>query len=205
MNIHMNSALKDHIARWRFDRMRCRTKWVQAISPIQDTTQSAVTDIIEPLPSLELAGYRLEPQNQGAPRCSDIALNERMASWTKPQAWLEIINGQPHWFYNYPGACAEAEFLGKKIPTIDQWTEMLAMVPGSAEEKAQRLNIPLVGHRYPIGGKFSEPSFALLHSSSSKDEKNAYCITLEPGSKSARKNWGLYSRGLPLRLLSKEQ
>ncbi len=77
---------------------------------------------------LKIAGYHLELSNHGAPNCPDILLNKKKASRAKPQAWSKDIEGQEHWFYNYPGACTEAAFLGKEIPSIDQWVEIFTSV-----------------------------------------------------------------------------
>jgi hypothetical protein len=99
---------------------------------IQNVMNSRVDSVMEPissqesLPCFELAGHRLERYNHGTPNCPSIALNEKKASRTEPQAWSKEIDGQEQWFYNYPGACMEAKFLGKEVPTLDQWMEMFA-------------------------------------------------------------------------------
>lgn len=102
----------------------------------------------------ELARHHLEKYNHGIPQCSRITLNRKDVFQTLPQAWSKEINGQIEWYYNYPGACAEAEFLKRKIPTIDQWIEMLWSVPGESDEKARILNIPLSGYRNAYNSYF---------------------------------------------------
>ena len=145
----------------------------------------------------------LEKQNHGIPQCPDIALNEKKASRTKPQAWSKKIAWQEHWFYNYPGACKEAEFLGKEVPTIDQWMAMLAIVPGNAEEKAQALNIPLTGCRDADGDGFCNADvFAGLWSSSPGGDGSAHCAILGRGFTDAGRSWSNREHGMSLRFLS---
>lgn len=151
----------------------------------------------------ELAGYWLEKQNHGAPECRDIAINEEEASWTKPQAWLQVIDGMEHWFYNYPGALAEAKYLGKVVPTIDQWIEMLGSVPGNTEEKAWALNIPLVGYRNADDGEFCGSGlYADFWSSSSGGKQSARCVVLKRGHADAIRGGWDYDYGVSLRFLS---
>jgi hypothetical protein len=157
----------------------------------------------EALPYFELAGHRLERRNHGAPNCPDIALNEKKASRTKPQAWSKEIDGQEHWFYNYPGACTEAKFLGREVPTIDQWIEMLASVEGDAVQKAQTLNIPMAGSRYAVGEKFYNAGvFADVWSSSPKGDEQAHYASLGRGDAGASRYWSDREYGMSLRFLS---
>ena len=147
--------------------------------PIMSNTQWVVNSLTKTLPYFELAGYHLELQNHGAPSCPDISLNEEEASEIKPQAWLEIINSQEYWLYNYPGACVEAKYLGKKIPNLSQWMEMFASMPGDVETKIQVLNIPLVGcHSAGDGKVYGANLYADIWSSSARAH-NAHFVFLE--------------------------
>ena len=202
----MTNTLKGHISARKFDAYQKRIAELKPNIQSQETVQtvsSTVATLTETLPYLELAGYRLERQNHGAPQCPDIALNEQEASWTKPQAWSNEIDGQTCWYYNYPGACAEAKYLGKEIPTIEQWMEMLESVLGNDEEKAQALNAPLAGWRnagydefYYVGG------YAKFWSSSPGGDEYAHCAVLERGSADAYRGTGGRGRGVSLRFLS---
>ena len=159
--------------------------------------------IIESSSYFELAGHRLEKENHGAPQCSDIARNENEASRTKPQAWSKEIDGVEHWFYNYIGACAEAKFLGKEVPTIEQWMEMLESVPGNVVEKAEALNIPLAGCRNAFNGEFIDADvYADCWSSSPKSAEVAHCAVLDRGDSGAFRGWNSREHGLSLRFLS---
>lgn len=171
--------------------------------PVENTTKSAVATLTETLTYFELAGHRLEKQNHGTPQCPDIVLNEKKASRTKPQAWSKEIDGQEQWFYNYPGACKEAEFLGKEVPTIDQWMEMLASVDGTAEEKAKALDIPLAGYRYASnGGFYFAGDYAGLWSSSPGGDGSEHFAILERGGTDASRFWDFREHGMSLRFLS---
>ena len=76
--------------------------------------------------------------------------------------------------------CAEAKFLGKEIPTIEQWIEMLASMPGNAEQKAQAINIPMIDCIDAADGLITDydSGCAYLWSSSEGNNADAYCITL---------------------------
>lgn len=158
----------------------------------------------------EIIWHRLERQNHGAPECRDIALNEEKASKTKPQAWSQLIDGVEHWYYNYPGALKEAEFLGKKIPTIEEWMEMLASIPGTAEEKAEVLGISLAGYRNANTDGFSSADdYANLWSSSPDISSSspditgyAHCVFWVRGNPDANRNLSFREHGLSLRFLS---
>lgn len=181
------------------------------VPAVQNAMNSRVDSVIEPtsspdaLPYFELAGHRLERYNHGTPNCPDIALNEneRVASWTKPQAWSKEIDGQEHWFYNYPGTCAEAEFLGKEVPTIDQWMEMFASVEWDAVQKAEILNMPMAGYRNADDGKFyNAGDYAYVWSSSPKGDGYAHCAFLKRGNADAFRNWSFREFGMSLRFLA---
>src|ERR1035437_10167107 len=119
----MTNAIKGHIAARKFDAYQTHIAELKPNLPVEETIEvvsSAVAILTETLPYFELAGHRLERQNHGAPESSDIALNEKKVSRTKPQAWSKEVDGIECWYYNYPGACAEGKYLDKEIPTIKQ-------------------------------------------------------------------------------------
>lgn len=151
----------------------------------------------------EIAGYRLERENHGAPECHDIALNEQKASWTKPQAWSHEIDGKIYWYYNYPGAWEEANHLGKTIPTIEQWLEILASIPGSVEKKAQALNTTLIGWRSIDTGRFCNiGDYAHLWSSSPFGSEGIYYPAFERDNSNIKVEWSDRRYGMSLRFLS---
>jgi hypothetical protein len=149
----MSRTLREHIAITRFDAYKERVK---NLKPLSKQVQDEATTLTEELPYFELAGYKLEKQNHGTPQCPDIKINEKNASRIEPQAWSKEIDGATHWFYNFLWAVAEAIYLGKKAPTIDEWMKMLASVNGSVEEKAKALGIPLSGFHDAKDGTFRE-------------------------------------------------
>ena len=176
---------------------------------IHDGMSSRVGSVIEstsPLetpPYFKIAGYYLSRHNHGAPSCPDIAIGEQDASRTKPQAWSKNIDGQEHWFYNYPGACAEAKHLGKAIPTIDQWMEMFASIEGGAAQKANTLSIPMAGYRDAANGEFySAGDYAYFWSSSPIGNVSAYWTVLARGDADAGRYWDGRVRGVSLRFLA---
>lgn len=127
----------------------------------------------------ELAGYRIELYNRAVPTCPEILINENDTEWAQPQAWSKEINGGIEWFYNHPGALAEAKYRGKDIPTKEQWEKMLASVPGRAKQKAKALYIPIAGCRIGWSHVFvGAGEYAMLWSSSLVNDKKAHYAIL---------------------------
>lgn len=157
---------------------------LRTISRLKDRVAGLVPNLspdslAEKLPYIEVAGYRLALQNHGEPMCPEIMRNEEKASETDPQAWSKEINWQTHWYYNYPGACAEARYLGKRIPTPQEWLEMMGAVEGSVIEKAKALNIPMVDHRDAHDNKFENDNDAVLWAHTGDDNRHPECIILK--------------------------
>lgn len=153
----------------------------------------------------ELAGYYLERKNHGAPKCLDIIINNKKASNTIPQAWSREIDGQIEWYYNYPGALAEAQFLEQEIPTIDQWMEMLATIPGSIKDIMNVLNSPMTGCRDATNNIFlSFSSYVDFWSCSPKDDDYVdyvYYVILGSRNVLPEKGHGDHGHGFSLRLM----
>lgn len=206
----MANTLKDYIAMKRFDRFQVRLDGIKSLAlknsrllSIKDTTKSGVEALVETTPCFELAGYRLEKQNHGAPQSPEITPNKTNNLRTSPQAWSRVIDGQEHWYYNYSGATAEAVFLGKTIPTIEQWKKMVESVPGNAEEKAQALNIPMAGYRLTEQGDFyGSGSYADLLSSTPKGDDGIYFLILGRAFTEAGTDWCYRDYGLSLRFFA---
>lgn len=95
----------------------------------------------------EILGYKLAKAHFGKPTNPSMEINPEKSSFQIPQAWSQDIAGETHWFYNLPGAEAEAETLGVTIPTLEEFLQICATIPGDAIEKAQKLNMPLNGYR----------------------------------------------------------
>lgn len=144
---------------------------------------------------------KLEAQNVWKPTCPGISINPKKASWTEPQAWSHNIDGVVHWYYNWQGAMEEAEFLGKRIPTIEELMEILDNTPGDCEEKARVLGIPFVGSRNAGHDEFLNAGvYAGLWSSSEEDDEDARYAFLERGDTDARSYWYDRAHGMSLRL-----
>jgi len=86
----------------------------------------------------------LEQTNLWKPTCPDIEINPGVASETIPQAWENNWN----WYYNFPWALAEAEFLGKKIPTKEEWEELIR------QDEKSILNMSKAGIRTRSNGLY---------------------------------------------------
>lgn len=83
-------------------------------------------------PKLQLEDYNLwKPTNK------KIKLNPKKASHTIPQAWENDWN----WYYNFEWALLEAKTLWKKIPTKEEWEELIK------NSKEEILKLPLAGFR----------------------------------------------------------
>lgn len=81
---------------------------------------------------------QLEDTNLWKPTCKKIKLNPKKASETIPQAWENNWN----WYYNFEWALLEAKTLWKKIPTKEQWQELIN------NNKEELLKLPKLGNRH---------------------------------------------------------
>lgn len=80
---------------------------------------------------------QLEDKNLWKPTCKKIKLNPKEAKWDIPQAWEDKGN----WYYNFEWALLEAKTLWKKVPTKEQWEELIK----NNEEEVLKLS--LLGYR----------------------------------------------------------
>lgn len=104
------------------------------------------------------------------PLCPETAVNPKKASRTEPQAWSHEINGETNWYYNWLGGMKETEFLGRKIPTIEQWMAIFENTPGGCVEKARTLGMPLSGYRNSSNGEYHDVGDCANRLSSSEKE-----------------------------------
>lgn len=152
---------------------------------------------------IELAGHQIESENHGAPQCPAVIQNQNVHSYSEPLAWSHDVNGQTVWYYNYPAALAEAKYLQKKIPTIDEWTEMLNTVNGSAKDKADTLHMPLAGFRHAeTGVYYAIDEYANFWTSSQNSDKSSTYVYLGATRSDASSDWYGTDVGLPIRLMA---
>ena len=83
----------------------------------------------------------LEKENLGRPTNPEIKINSNELSESIPQAWEHEWN----WYYNWEWAMLEAKYLWKKIPTIEQWEEIVKDYWSDWEKLSKDLN--LTGYR----------------------------------------------------------
>lgn len=193
----MTTKLPEHIAITRFNDYKARLKDLKPLDQVRHQTST----LTEELPYIGLVAYKLEKQNHGSPQCPEIKINENTASATIPQAWSKVIDGTTYWFYNFPWAKAEAKYLGKRIPTDDEWIKMLESVNGNSEEKARELNIPLVGLRDGHYNEFVEGGdFVHMWSSTAFDAGHIrYALLKRSNPKMLIKDTNDNRHGMPIR------
>lgn len=80
---------------------------------------------------------QLETENLWKPTCKDIKINPKNVSETIPQAWEYNWN----WYYNFEWALLESKTLWKRIPTKEEWEELIN------DSKEEILKLPLAGCR----------------------------------------------------------
>jgi len=98
-------------------------------------------DILSALEFMGIPSKRLELQledsNLWKPTCEQIKINPKEASETIPQAWKNNWN----WYYNFDWALLEAKTLWKKIPTKEDWEEIIE------NNNKEVLKLPKLGFR----------------------------------------------------------
>ncbi len=78
----------------------------------------------------------LEDVNLWRPKNPNVEINPKTNSEKIPQAWEYYEN----WYYNFPWAIAETQYLGKRMPTKNEWKQII---------KWGWLNLPLLGSNSP--------------------------------------------------------
>ena len=70
----------------------------------------------------------LEAHNLRKPTCPDIVINPKeWGSETEPQA----CKYKGNWYYNAPAFEKETKFIGKRVPTHEEWQEILKETPAN--------------------------------------------------------------------------
>lgn len=110
---------------------------------------------------------KLEDSNLWEPTNPKIKLNPKKASETIQQAWKNNWN----WYYNFPWALAEAEFLGKRIPTKKEWKQL------TKQDEEYILNMPKAGSRDRNNGLYYNQGTNGYYWSSSPSATNAFALS----------------------------
>lgn len=131
--------LKDNVE-WGLN-MQDATQWLQM------NVQKHISSLSIGSSFIEVAGYRINRENHGAPNSPEITLNDAVSSRDIPQAWSNIVNGKIEWLYNFLWAITEYQYLIKngfcwEIPGIEDWMNIIEWLSWDAEDKAIALNIP---------------------------------------------------------------
>lgn len=107
----------------------------------------------------EVAGNKVESFDRWKPNNPDIIINQEVSNRDTPQAWSRILNiwwiNNVIWYYNYPWAIAEAEYLWKRILTIKEWMDIFKIIPWDADKKAKILNMDLSWYRSASNNTFT--------------------------------------------------
>jgi len=129
-------------------------------------------EILELLNSKKEKKLELEDCNLWKPTNPKINIWDKNASDCFPQAW----NNNWKWCYNWTGALAEAEYLGKKIPTKEQWEEIVKPFWNDWKLLSERLNLPFVGYRSWYNGYYNNQSADAVYWSSTTYSNLAYYL-----------------------------
>jgi hypothetical protein len=69
--------------------------------------------------------YILEDEDHWKPQNPEITINPKKWMIQEPQAWSYSSGWLEYWLYNATGAYLESVYLGKRIPTLDEWIELI--------------------------------------------------------------------------------
>lgn len=83
----------------------------------------------------------LEKENLGKPINPKIEINPEKASETIPQAWEKKWN----WYYNWEWAMAECKFLKKRMPTKEEWKEIVKSYWEDWKRLSKNYDLPFAG------------------------------------------------------------
>lgn len=104
----------------------------------------------------------LEDENIWHPSNPNISIWDKDSSETEPQAW----NNNWNWYYNWEWAMQEAKYLWKKIPTKEQWTEIVKDYWDNWQRLSKELNMPFAGYRnWNNANYFYQSTYAFYWSS----------------------------------------
>jgi len=112
----------------------------------------------------------LEDNNLWKPTNPEIRIWDENASDCFPQAWENNWN----WYYNWTGTLQEAEHLGKKIPTKEQWKEIVKDFWKDWKSLSEKLNLPFAGYRSCSNGSYVFQSVGASYWSSTPYSNSAY-------------------------------
>lgn len=87
----------------------------------EEIQTETILQLLNKFDEFEKKELRLEPHNLWKPTNPIIQIGDEIATETIPQAW----EYEGNWYYNWEGAMAEAKYLGKRIPTDEEWTQLL--------------------------------------------------------------------------------
>ena len=112
----------------------------------------------------------LEDNNLWKPTNPKIRIwHENTSDWF-PQAW----NNNWKWCYNWQWDLQEAEYLGKKIPTKEQWKEIVKPFWKDWKSLSEKLNLPFVGYRSWYNDYYNNQSVGASYWSSTPYSNLAY-------------------------------
>lgn len=124
---------------------------------------------------IEIAWYKLETENLWKPQNPKIKIDPLGASVKIPQAWEHNWN----WYYNYPGAKAEAKYLWKKIPTQKQWEKIVEWFWDDWHLLSKKLHLLMNGYMEPLISRNYIKNVGGRYWSSSNMPSTNYGIALE--------------------------
>ncbi|MCK9272739.1 hypothetical protein M0P65_04310 [Candidatus Gracilibacteria bacterium] len=121
---------------------------------------------------IEINGIKLETKNLGRPQNPTIQINPTKASETISQAWEHDGN----WYYNFNGAQQEAKYLGKRIPTKEEWEEIVEEFGRDGERLSLELNMPMAGSRHYRTGLNNDQGTSGYYLSSSLSDTHSFIL-----------------------------
>jgi len=126
-------------------------------------------EILELLNSKQEKKLELEDNNLWKPTNPEINIWDKNASNCFPQAW----NNNWNWYYNWTGAVEEAKYLWKKIPTKEQWEEIVKPFWNDWKSLSEKLNLPFAGYRGCSNGHYNNQSADAVYWSSTPNSNYA--------------------------------
>lgn len=202
-----DSSKKIYLEKCRSCNLRRKCNWVltEYIHLFWDSEFQKTTYSLQEW-HIDLNWYKIENHNHGKPLCKDILIEEELSNHKRlpshqPLAWSRKINGKIEWFYNYHWALKESHFVGKKIPTINDWMKIFIGI--EVADIIHPIGIPLNGYWNTLEQKYIRTwEVAYLWSSSPWDNDEMRFIAIREKDTVVSRWWWEKNHGMSLRFLA---
>lgn len=153
----------------------------------------------------EVGKYKIETRNHGRPKCWEVQINSQTNDPWIPKAWSKEVNGELIWFYNLYGAIKESIYLGKEMPSINDWMVMLEHSHNSMDTIRKKLNMYPAWYLLPENEDIKKSWCDAFLWSRTKHCDEKYCfVSLRWNDTKPSRWWWEMDLWLPIRFLYKK-